>query len=172
MKDALQVFTLRFNKWCSANNIRLGVGDLCGLAVYHGLALKLGSSRFSIIQNKRGVLRHAQPYITPGLFHYKGVPAELRLKAYGSRVMVAYFAVALKALAKTLADPDQSLILTLACCQCISDWQLALEEYPIKLNEVQARHLWDEGNKCQAKHKDFVLPNLFFYDRSAIVCAF
>ena len=156
------MFTLRFNKWCSANNIRLGVGDLCGLAVYHGLALKLGSSRFSIIQNKRGVLRHAQPYITPGLFHYKGVPAELRLKAYGSRVMVAYFAVALKALAKTLADPDQSLILTLACCQCISDWQLALEEYPIKLNEVQARHLWDEGNKCQAKHKDFVLPNLFF----------
>ena len=94
-------------------------------------------------------INHEQPVITKGHLNLTDY-AELRLKAYASRVMTAYLAVVLKRLQSeknlTGDSPDDLKLITAATAQ-FANWSLLLEKYPYDLSESQAQTLYDEGLK-------------------------
>lgn len=75
------------------------------------------------------------------------VPGELRLKAWHSRVMVAFLAVCLQQVIAATPPAERSLDLVLiaAATLQISNWNLDLENCPIDLAEDQANRLYDDG---------------------------
>lgn len=85
------------------------------------------------------------PIITTG--HFDMIPGELRLKAWHSRVMVAFLAVCLQQVVAATPPAERSLDLTLIATATlqISNWNLDLENCPIDLDEEQANRLYDDG---------------------------
>ena len=85
------------------------------------------------------------PIITTG--HFDMAPGELRLKAWHSRVMVAFLAVCLQQVVAATPPAERSLDLTLIATATlqISNWNLDLENCPIDLAEEQANRLYDDG---------------------------
>ena len=75
------------------------------------------------------------------------VPGELRLKAWHSRVMVAFLAVCLQQVIAATPPAERSLDLVLIATATlqISNWNLDLENCPIDLAEDQANRLYDDG---------------------------
>lgn len=75
------------------------------------------------------------------------IPGELRLKAWHSRVMVAFLAVCLQQVVAATPPAERSLDLTLIATATlqISNWNLDLENCPIDLDEEQANRLYDDG---------------------------
>ena len=89
-------------------------------------------------------MRYAAQYITCG--HFDAVPGELRLKAYGSRIMISFLAICLRALSIS-HRPSESLQLCYLMMTRLSNWCLDLETYPIELSPEQAQHLYDTGKE-------------------------
>lgn len=92
-------------------------------------------------------IHHGQPIITKGHLHVEDF-AELRLKAYSSRIMTAFLAVVLKGLYQERteageASPDLALVTT-ATAQ-LANWSLCLEQAPYKLSDREAQTLFDQG---------------------------
>ena len=88
-----------------------------------------------------------QRYIGKGHLHQEDW-AELRMKAYASRVFTAFMAVCLESLVQQLApnvDDDLALV-SLACAQ-LANFMLAEENAPIKLSDETAEALYCEGMK-------------------------
>ena len=94
-------------------------------------------------------INHGQPVITKGHLALADY-AELRLKAYASRVMTAYLAVALKALMENQTGIDQcsqDLRLVTAATVELANWSLLLETFPYDLSHQQAETLFESGMK-------------------------
>ena len=69
---------------------------------------------------------------------------ELRLKAWTSRLITAFLAVALQDVCSQFTDADRPAQLTMATAACakLSEWMLLLERYPKLLTQNQADHLY------------------------------
>ena len=89
--------------------------------------------------------RHAAQFITMG--HFDSVVGELRLKAYGTRVMITFLAICLQSLWKRCTPAQRTDELRLCCLMMtqLSNWQLDLEGCPIDLTEEQANRLFRTG---------------------------
>ncbi len=90
--------------------------------------------------------RHTQPHIPTALLI---VPAgeypELRLKAWTSRVITAFVAVALQDVCRQFnaAEIPKQLALSTAACVKIAAWMLLIEKCPRYLSEDQANDLYN-----------------------------
>lgn len=93
------------------------------------------------------LIRLSLPIISTG--HFDAIPGELRLKAYATRVLVAFMAVCLRDLVHRTPASEQTVDLKLATLGCtqIANWSLMLETYPLNLSEAQATNLYDLGMK-------------------------
>lgn len=89
-------------------------------------------------------MRYAAQYITSG--HFDAVPGELRLKAYGSRIMISFLAICLRTLHNS-HDSSESLLLCSLMMTRLSNWCLDLETCPIELSLEQAQRLYDTGKE-------------------------
>ena len=95
-------------------------------------------------------IRLSLPIITTG--HFDAIPGELRLKAWATRVLVAFMAVCLRDVVQRTDASNQTVDLKLATLGCtqIANWSLMLENYPLNLSEEQATNLYDLGMKYLA----------------------
>ena len=96
--------------------------------------------------------RHAAQFITIGYFD--AIPGELRLKAYGTRIMISFLAVCLRSLCEQLDASQQTDELRLCSLMMtqLSNWNLDLENCPIDLTEEQAERLYATGMEHPAMH--------------------
>ena len=89
--------------------------------------------------------RYAAQYITTG--HFDAAAGELKLKAYGTRIMISFLAICLRT-ACDARDPSQQSeelrLCTLMMTQ-LSNWSLDVEMCPIDLSQEQADRLYDTG---------------------------
>ena len=85
------------------------------------------------------------PNITTG--HFDEIPGELRLKAWHSRVMVAFLAVCLQqvVVATPEAERTTDLILSAQATLQIANWNLDLEMCPIDLSQEEGDRLYIQG---------------------------
>lgn len=75
------------------------------------------------------------------------VPGELRLKAYGSRIMISFLAICLRAVcnARDPSEHTEELRLCTLLMTQLSNWSLDLEMCPIDLSPDQAQRLYETG---------------------------
>ena len=89
--------------------------------------------------------RYAAQFITTG--HFDAVGGELKLEAYGTRIMISFLAICLRT-ACDARDPSQQSeelkLCTLMMTQ-LSNWSLDLEMCPIDLSQEQGDRLYDTG---------------------------
>ena len=71
--------------------------------------------------------------------------AELRLKAYGSRVFTAFMAVCLQVVQREHGHADLDLNLITVATQQLSTWMLDVEFYPLDLTDAQSEHIYATG---------------------------
>ena len=71
--------------------------------------------------------------------------AELRLKAYASRVFTAFMAVCLQIVQKQHGNTDMDLNLITVATQQLSTWMLDVEVYPLDLTDEQSDHIYATG---------------------------
>ena len=95
-----------------------------------------------------GVLaRHYQHAVYLGHLHMNSEHAELKLKAWASRMLTPFLAVCLKeACAKRSSQGEQvpeSMAVAAVALNRLADWMLKLEQAPRYLSDMQAQELWD-----------------------------
>ena len=99
-------------------------------------------------------INHSQPWITKGHLNLTDY-AELRLKAFASRIMTSFLAVVLTNLQREKSCVGQSSVdldlVALATTQ-FSNWSLLVEEYPHALSDEQADKLYHDGRKLLWLH--------------------
>ncbi|CAK9060915.1 Uncharacterized protein SCF082_LOCUS32000 [Durusdinium trenchii] len=125
-------------------------GNVCGV----DKKMEHLTHRFHMWCSLHGI-HHGQPIITKGHLHVEDF-AELRLKAYSSRIMTAFLAVVLKGLYQERteageASPDLALVTT-ATAQ-LANWSLCLEQAPYKLSDREAQTLFDQGMEFLRTYK-------------------
>ena len=81
-----------------------------------------------------------QTYIGTAHLHQEDW-AELRLKAYGSRVFTAFMAVCLQVVQREHGHADLDLNLITVATQQLSTWMLDVEVYPLDLTDAQSEHI-------------------------------
>ena len=94
-------------------------------------------------------INHGQPFIGMGHLSLTDY-AELRLKAYASRVMVAYLAVVLTSLCSEQSRAgtcSKDLQLVTTATTQFANWSLLVERYPYDLSGEQAERLHRDGHK-------------------------
>lgn len=100
-------------------------------------------------------INHSQPWITKGHLNLTDY-AELRLKAFASRIMTSFLAVVLTNLQREKSCVGQSSVdldlVALATTQ-FSNWSLLVEEYPHALSNEQADKLYHDGRKFLKTYK-------------------
>ena len=150
----MQVLTMRFRKWITANSIQSF--DAIQSSIFFGVFWDSQAVPFLCIL---GYLtstiwpsRHAAQFITIG--HFDAIPGELRLKAYGTRIMISFLAVCLRSLCEQLDASQQTDELRLCSLMMtqLSNWNLDLENCPIDLTEEQAERLYATGMEHPAMH--------------------
>ena len=85
-----------------------------------------------------------QTYIGTAHLHQEDW-AELRLKAYGSRVFTAFMAVCLQVVQREHGHADMDLNLITVATQQLSTWMLDVEVYPLDLTDAQSEHIYATG---------------------------
>ena len=89
-------------------------------------------------------MRHYQPHIaTAVIVVAAGEYPELRLKAWTSRVITAFLAVALQDACSKFTNAERPPQLAMAAMACVklAEWMLMIERYPRYLTQEQADHL-------------------------------
>ena len=83
-------------------------------------------------------VRQSQPFITVGMLHLGGSTSpELTLKAYHSRVFLAFLTVTLEDVYRSRPG-DTELMLCLGVTSALAQWHLYLEKCPRYLTESQS----------------------------------
>ena len=140
VKDCLEILTLRFRKWCSLNSLR------SVRVVFYRYVSSIFSA--STVLGLKTPARHNQPHITAGcLYGSNGKNyAELRLKAFNSRMMAPFLATCLNALLGQLPHDERTdeLQFTTAMMLCISNWMLRLEGMGRFLSYAESQWVWTE----------------------------
>ena len=82
-----------------------------------------------------------QTYIGTAHLHQEDW-AELRLKAYASRVFTAFMAVCLQVVQRQHGNSGMDLNLITVATQQVSTWMLDVEVYPLDLTDEQSEHIY------------------------------
>ena len=83
--------------------------------------------------------------------------AELRLKAYASRVFTAFMAVCQQVVQRQHGNADMDLNL-ITVAQQLSTWMLDVEVYPLDLNDEQSKHIFTTGGSSHlVLHKNMCI---------------
>ena len=97
-----------------------------------------------------------QTYIGTAHLHQEDW-AELRLKAYASRVFTAFMAVCLQVVQRQHGNADMDLNL-ITVAQQLSTWMLDVEVYPLDLNDEQSEHIYMlQGSSHLVLHKNMCI---------------
>ena len=87
------------------------------------------------------IINPGQTYIGTAHLHQEDW-AELRLKAYASRVFTAFMAVCLQVVQRQHGNSGMDLNLITVATQQVSTWMLDVEVYPLDLTDEQSEHIY------------------------------
>ena len=89
--------------------------------------------------------------------------AELRLKAYASRVFTAFMAVCLQVVQRQHGNADMDLNLITVATQQLSTWMLDVEIYPLDLTDEQSEHIYATGFQSLGFAQKHVYIYIYIY---------
>ena len=118
--------------------------------------LQVCTLRFRRWCSLHGIMQ-SQPFITVGMMHLGSAaaptPPELTLKAYHSRVFIAFLSCCCEVALQKAGD-DSELQLIASLTSNLAHWHLAVETYPRYLLQQQAAHLWQLADRICRLHKE------------------
>ena len=93
-------------------------------------------------------IAQSQSFLTVGMLHIgqNSSAPELTLKAYHSRIFLAFLASCCQTLLDRQSHSDEELVLLLAVSHGLADWHLKIESYPRFLTPMQGDTLIDISN--------------------------